>query len=246
MARAWIGVSGWQYPDFTERFYPEDMEKSKQLTYYAKHFVTVEINNTFYGLPHEKTISNWYNLVPPDFVFSVKASRYITHMKNLIEPEKTLPGFFTRIKGLKHKSGPILFQLPPQWRVDEARLKNFLSHLPEDFRYTIEFRNQTWFREDIYHLLRKHNVAFCVYEIDFKRSPILATANFLYIRLHGPGRAYNDPYDLNTLRSWADRINFWVNSGLDVYCYFDNTHRGYAWENAQTLMNLLNKERSGK
>ena len=241
MTRAWIGVSGWQYPDFTERFYPEHLDKPEQLSYYASHFSTVEINNTFYQLPKEKTIKNWCDCVPSDFIFSVKASRYITHMKNLLEPEETLPRFFERISEFKDKCGPILFQLPPQWRVDTERLKDFLEHLPKEYRHTIEFRNNTWFRDDIYNLLKKHDVAFCIYEIDFKKSPILTTTDFIYIRLHGPGRAYNDPYDLDALGLWVDRINFWVKNGIEVYCYFDNTHRGYAWDNAQTLKKLLNQ-----
>jgi uncharacterized protein YecE (DUF72 family) len=161
-------------------------------------------------------------------------------MKNLLEPEETLPQFFKRISEFKDKCGPILFQLPPQWRVDTERLKNFLEHLPKEYRHTIEFRNNTWFRDDVYNLLKKHDVAFCIYEIDFKKSPILTTTDFIYIRLHGPGRAYNDPYDLDVLGLWVDRINFWVETGIDVYCYFDNTHRGYAWDNAQTLLRLLN------
>jgi len=240
MAQAMIGVSGWQYPDFSERFYPEALDKSEQLAYYADHFPTVEINNTFYQLPQEETIQNWRKNVPDDFVFSIKASRYITHMKNLLEPEETLPKFFDRISLFEEKCGPILFQLPPQWNVNIERLSTFLDNLPHDYRYTIELRNKTWFKEEVYGLLRKHGIAFCIYEIDFEQSPMLTTADFIYIRLHGPGRAYNDPYDLETLTRWADRIKSWVDSELDVYCYFDNTHRGYAWENGQTLLNLLN------
>ena len=239
MAKSAIGVSGWQYPDFSERFYPDDLEKNEQLGYYAEHFPTVEINNTFYQLPEEKTIKRWRSQVPEEFIFSVKASRYITHMKNLLEPEETLPNFFDRISLFEDKCGPILFQLPPHWQVNVERLNNFLVHLPEEHRYTFELRNKTWFEDEVYDLLRKHGIAFCIYEIDFKLSPILTTTDFIYIRLHGPGRAYNDPYDLDTLGRWADGIAEWVDSGQDVYCYFDNTHRGYAWENARTLLGIL-------
>jgi uncharacterized protein YecE (DUF72 family) len=239
MARAWIGISGWQYPDFSQRFYPNDLKKSEQLAYYAGHFTTVEINNTFYQLPSKKSVRCWCDSVPDDFIFSVKASRYITHMKNLLEPEETLPPFFERISLFEEKCGPILFQLPPHWGVNAERLENFLSELPEGYRYAMELRNQSWLDEEIYQLLREHRITFCIYEIDFRQSPILTTADFVYIRLHGPGRAYNDPYDLDTLGRWADRIAHWVGSGLDVFCYFDNTHRGYAWENAQTLQSLM-------
>lgn len=239
MAQAKIGVSGWQYPDFSERFYPEALDKNEQLAYYADHFPTVEINNTFYQLPEKETVQNWRNYVPDDFIFAVKASRYITHMKNLLDPEETLPNFFDRISLFGDKCGPILFQLPPQWNVNIERLSTFLDHLQDEYRYAIELRNKTWFTEEVYELLRKHGVAFCIYEIDFEQSPLLTTADFIYIRLHGPGQAYNDPYDLETLARWADRIKSWVNSKKDVYCYFDNTHRGYAWENGQTLLDLL-------
>ncbi|MFW5713362.1 MAG: DUF72 domain-containing protein [Brevefilum sp.] len=239
MAQAWVGVSGWQYPDFSERFYPDNLEKHEQLAYYARNFPTVEINNTFYQLPGEESIERWRNYVPEDFLFSIKASRFITHMKNLLEPEETLPQFFERISLFGEKCGPILFQLPPHWGKNLERLQNFLPELPDGFRYAFELRNKSWLEDEIYKVLREHEVAFCIYEIDFRQSPILTTTDFVYIRLHGPGRAYNDPYDLEALGHWADRIKHWVEDGLDVYCYFDNTHRGYAWENAQTLLSLL-------
>ena len=239
MARALIGVSGWQYPDFSERFYPDELKKSGQLAFYAEHFPTVEINNTFYQLPSEKSIQRWQESVPEYFIFSIKASRYITHMKNLLEPEETLPQFFERISLFGDHCGPILFQLPPRWGVNLDRLRKFLPTLPDGYRYTFELRNQSWLDEAVYAVLREHEVAFCIYEIDFRQSPILTTTDFVYIRLHGPGRAYNDPYDLDALGRWADRIQSWVAGGLDVYCYFDNTYRGYAWENAQTLLSLI-------
>jgi uncharacterized protein YecE (DUF72 family) len=239
MARAWVGVSGWQYPDFTERFYPKNLEPSEQLSYYARYFQTVEINSTFYQLPKVKTVGHWYDQVSDDFIFAVKANRYITHMKNLLEPEETLPEFYKRVSLFKEKAGPILFQLPPHWKVNVDRLRNFLSVLKHDYRYTLELRNKTWLTEDVYSLLRRYNIAFCMYDFNYRQSPFLITADFVYIRLHGPGRAYNDPYDLELLGRWADRIEGWVRSGKDVYCYFDNTHRGYAWENAQTLLALL-------
>ncbi len=239
MACAWVGVSGWQYPDFSDRFYPKDLEKSEQLGYYASQFPTVEINNTFYKLPAEKTVKRWYDQVPDEFVFAIKASRFITHMKNLLEPEDTLPKFIKRISLFKQKIGPILFQLPPHWQVDLERLKNFLKFLKPDYRYTFELRNKSWLAEGVYFLLRENNIAFCIYDIDYRQSPIMVTADFVYIRLHGPGRAYNDPYDMDALGLWANRIEGWVGSGKDVYCYFDNTYHGYAWENAKALMDLL-------
>lgn len=240
MAKAIIGTSGWQYPDFEGRFYPENLKKSEQLSYYGKHFRSVEINNTFYQLPQEDTIQKWVDQTPRGFVFAVKASRYITHMKNLLDPEKTLPNFFDRIILFEEKCGPILFQLPPHWGVNPERLKDFLSQLPVEYRFAFEFRNPSWFADEIYDLLIQHGVSFCIYDFDYRKSPRITTTDFVYIRLHGPGKAYHDPYDEQSLQCWAHRIEDWLDEQKDVYCYFDNTYRGHAWENAQTLMRMLN------
>jgi uncharacterized protein YecE (DUF72 family) len=239
MVKAFIGTSGWQYPDFSQRFYPPDLAKVDQLSYYAGQFPSVEVNNTFYHLPKIKTVENWVNKVPEGFIFAVKASRYITHMKYLLQPEETLPKFFERITSFGEYCGPILFQLPPRWEVDLERLRYFLDHLPDGYRYTFEFRNQTWFVRVVYNLLKDHHAALCIYEFNYRQSPILTTADFVYIRLHGPGRAYADPYAPLELERWAVRINHWLSEGKDVYCYFDNTLNGYAWNNAQTLLKLI-------
>mgnify|MGYP001154973837 CR=1 FL=1 len=239
MAQALVGISGWQYPDFSERFYPEDLEKTKQLTFYTKNFPSVEVNNTFYQLPQEETIQKWVAQTPADFVFAIKASRYITHMKNLLEPEETLPNFFERISHFEEKCGPILFQLPPHWQINLERLENFLVHLPEDYRYTFELRNETWLKEETYALLRKHKAGFCIYDFDFRQSPRISTIDLVYIRLHGPGKAYQDPYDDETLYEWHDRIRSWLEEDKRVFCYFDNTYRGHAWDNAKKLTQLL-------
>jgi len=239
MEKFWIGVSGWQYPDFSERFYPEALDKTEHLSYYAQNFPTVEINNTFYQLPQEETIKNWLDQTPADFVFAIKASRFITHMKNLLEPEETLPNFFDRISQFGEKCGPILFQLPPHWQINLDRLENFLDHLPADYRYTFELRNETWFEEETYALLRQHNAAFCIYDFDFRQSPRITTTDLVYIRLHGPGKAYQDPYSVEALKGWREQIRSWVDQDKQVYCYFDNTYRGHAWENAKTLLSML-------
>ena len=239
MARFRIGISGWQYPDFNERFYPDDLEKTEQLSYYAQNFPSVEINNTFYQLPQEETIQNWVDQTQGDFIFSIKASRYITHMKNLLDPEETLPNFFDRISHFGEKCGPILFQLPPHWKINLKRLENFLDHLPGEYRYTFELRNETWLKEETYGLLRKYNAAFCIYDFNFRQSPRITTTDLVYIRLHGPGKAYQDPYTEQTLRDWRDRILSWLEQEKQVHCYFDNTYRGHAWDNAKKLNQLL-------
>ncbi len=239
MAQIRIGISGWQYAVFAERFYPADMAKKEQLAYYARQFPTVEVNSTFYHLPRKRTVENWRKAVPEGFIFAVKASRYITHMKNLMAPKETLPKFFERIEGFREKCGPILFQLPPNWVVNEERLTQFVANLPEDCRFAFELRNPSWFTEGVLKVLRENGIASCLYDFNGRQSPFVQTADFHYIRLHGPGRAYNDPYDLDSLGRWADRVSGWADSGLDVYFYFDNTKNGYAWENAQTLHDLV-------
>ncbi len=239
MAKVYIGTSGWQYPDFSELFYPRGVEKNEQLTYYSRKFNSVEINNTFYHLPKEDSVKRWYEQVAEKFVFSIKASRYITHMKNLMDPEETLPNFYERIGTLRDKCGPILFQLPPRWQINQTRFAQFLQHLPKENRHVFEFRNPTWLKDDIYDLLEKHRAAFCIYDINYKLSPLITTTDFVYIRLHGPGKAYQDPYDLESLKQWGNRIQAWLESDLDVYCYFDNTYQGHAWENARNLQSII-------
>ena len=242
MRQVFIGTSGWQYPDFSERFYPEDLEKTDQLSYYARKFPTVEINNTFYQLPKVATIQKWVDQTPDGFVFAIKANRFITHMKNLLEPEETLPNFLDRISHFGDKCGPILFQLPPHWQINLDRLEKFLEHLPKDYRYTFELRNKTWFKEETYALLRQYKAAFCIYDFNFSKSPRITTTDFAYTRLHGPGKAYQDPYDEDTLKGWRDRISSWLEENKQVYCYFDNTYRGHAWENAERLLSLLDDD----
>ncbi|MFN2302215.1 MAG: DUF72 domain-containing protein [Anaerolineales bacterium] len=239
--KALIGTSGWQYPDFSDRFYPDKLEKSQQLGYYADQFPAVEVNNTFYQLPTQETIEKWLQSAPDDFIFAVKASRYITHMKNLLDPEDTLPEFYKRIASFGDQCGPILLQLPPRWKVNLERLKNFLPHLSGEFRHAIEFRNKSWLTDEVYELIRRYNVAFCIYDFNYHQSPRLVTTDFVYVRLHGPGQAYHDPYDLDSLQHWARRILSWCCKDYAVYCFFDNTFRGYAWENAQTLLSSLRK-----
>jgi len=239
MAKAFIGVSGWHDPDFEARFYPVNVKKKDQLAFYAQEFPTVEINKTFYHLPMAATVENWRKRVPEGFIFSVKANCYITHMKNLMSPEETLPKFYERIELLEERLGSILYQLPPRWQIDLDRLENFLKHLSDGHRHTIEFRNRTWHQEAIYDLLHQYGIAFCIFDFNYHQSPILTTADFVYIRLHGPGQAYRDPYGLDALNQWANRIRGWLAQGKNVYCYFDNTFRGHAWENAKSLLVML-------
>jgi uncharacterized protein YecE (DUF72 family) len=234
-----IGTSGWHYHHWLGPFYPEHTATADFLAFYQQHFHTVEINNSFYHLPAEKTLGDWRDQAPQGFIFAVKASRYITHMKKLTAPEQSLKLFFDRVKILENRRGPILFQLPPHWHFNPDRLQEFLKALPIGYQYAFEFRDQSWHNQDAYELLAEHGAAFCIYEFGGVLSPREVTASFVYIRLHGPGGPYQGSYDPKTLADWAGAISTWVTQGKDVYCYFDNDQAGYAAQNALTLKGML-------
>jgi uncharacterized protein YecE (DUF72 family) len=237
--KIYIGTSGWHYKHWKGTFYPADIKEVDQFSFYKSCFTTVEINNSFYRLPERHTFAAWKKSAPPSFIFSVKASRFITHMKKLKVDKRSINQFFTRVDKLENKLGPVLFQLPPLWKVNTERLELFLAALPKGYRYTFEFRNHTWYTEEVYSLLRKFKAAFCIYELERHLSPMQITANFVYVRLHGPGNKYQGSYDKRTLKKWAAHCRSWQQSGKDVYIYFDNDQAGYAAFNAQTLKELL-------
>jgi len=205
------------------------------MDFYAQRFDTVELNNSFYKMPSLKAFETWRDQTPAGFSFSVKAGRYITHMKKLKDPKEPIENFMDRLWGLKEKLGPILFQLPPGWNINVERFHEFLKVLPRGLRYTFEFRNASWYDERIYELLREFNCAFCIYELAGHTAPVIVTADFVYVRLHGPGGKYQGSYNDTTLGEWANRIHEWMNSGKDVYIYFDNDQEGFAAFNALSL-----------
>lgn len=237
--KIYIGTSGWHYKHWKGTFYPEGTKDAQQMEYYLQHFDTVEINNSFYKLPSTTTFEKWKKAVPDDFIFAIKGSRFITHMKKLKVQRENIEKFFNGTDRLENKAGPILFQLPPGWKINAERLKDFLAQLPSDYRYTFEFRNDTWYDESIYGLLRENKCAFCIYELAGHMSPMEVTADFVYIRLHGPGDKYQGTYDQATLETWANRCKDWRDEGKDVFVYFDNDQEGYAAFNAKTLKEIV-------
>ncbi len=238
-ARVKIGTSGWHYLHWKGPYYPKKLPAKKILETYSQEFETVEINNTFYKLPEITTLKNWKSTVPKNFLFSIKASRYITHVKKLKDPKNSLKKFFQRIQTLKPKIGVILFQFPPKWSLNLERFEDFLKVLPKRYRYAFEFRDESWLCEEIYALLEKRHHALCLYEIGGKKTPKRVTADFVYIRLHGPKGAYQGNYSGQTLESWAKTFRSYKRKGLDVFCYFDNDEKGYAPLNALTLIGKL-------
>jgi uncharacterized protein YecE (DUF72 family) len=237
-----IGTSGWHYGHWRGPFYPDELGAEGFLAYYAERFHTVEINNSFYQLPSESTLGKWRDAVPQGFLFAVKGSRFITHMKKLKDPARSLAPFLERVAVLGEKLGPILFQLPPRWRFNAARLAGFLSALPGAYRYTLELRDQSWINDDALDLLARHGAAFCIYELAGYLSPLEVTADFVYIRLHGPGGPYQGQYDDATLAAWAGAISAWSREGREVFCYFDNDEAGYAAQDALRLQDMLLKK----
>lgn len=234
-----IGTSGWHYAHWRGPFYPERLPSSRMLEFYTRHFDSVELNNTFYRLPIESGLETWRSTTPHGFCFAVKGSRFLTHMKKLKDAETGIARFFERVDRLRPKLGPVVFQLPPFWEANPERLDAFLAALPKRHRYAFEFRNPTWHAEPIYNILRKRNAAFCIFEIAGFASGIPLTADFTYIRLHGPEGAYQGRYSHAALDQWAARIARWRQNLKAVYLYFDNDQAAYAVENALTLKRLL-------
>lgn len=236
-----IGTSGWHYGHWEGPFYPDKTPSEKYLGYYSKSFKTVEINSSFYRMPDKETIREWRDTVPEGFRFSVKASRYITHMKKLKDPEAAVSYLISTVSLLRNKLGPILFQLPPKWHANPERLESFIKSLPRDYDYAFEFRDTSWFDDRIYEILEKHNTAFCIYEIGGVKSPRIVTADIVYLRLHGPDGPYRGQYTTHVLTEWAGRISKWRNEGKEIYCYFDNDEAGYAPQDAMKLQEMVAK-----
>jgi uncharacterized protein YecE (DUF72 family) len=190
-------------------------------------------------VPDADTLREWRRVVPRDFLFAVKGSRYITHMKKLKDASKSVSTFLDRISILGDNLGPILFQLPPNWHCNRARLADFLDILSTDFEYAFEFRDPSWLNDDVCGLLEARNIAFCIYEFDGFLAPKKITADFVYVRLHGPDGPYRGHYDDHTLSGWAGAFSTWSRQGHRVFCYFDNDQSGYAPDNALRLNQML-------
>lgn len=236
-----IGTSGFTYNHWRGIFYPDELPQKKWLEHYAQHFDTVEINSSFYHLPRPSTCENWGKRVQESFIYAMKASRFITHIKKLKNIEEPVKNFFEVIQPLGKKLGPILFQLPPGMKKDLSLLKNFIEKLPGGFRYVFEFRNNTWYEDDLFSLLDGADIAFCIHDLPKRASPYAVTGSFVYIRFHGAQQAYSSFYTDEELETWATRIKEYSETGRNVYIYFNNDIMGYAIENAKTLKHLLGK-----
>jgi uncharacterized protein YecE (DUF72 family) len=207
------GTSGYSFKEWKGTFYPADLKQDGMLSFYATRFSTLEINNTFYRLPKESVLAEWASQVPENFTFAIKASQKITHYTRLkAESESMVQFLLKNTATLGEKMGPILFQLPPNLKKDVPRLQNFLSYLPENRRYTFEFRHESWFDEDVFSVLRDRDIAMCVSESAELSCPVVCTATWGYLRLH------KLDYTLDGLAEWAKRVT--AQNWKDVYVYF--------------------------
>src|SRR4051812_12516913 len=180
-----VGCSGWEYKHWRGDFYPSEIPKTAWFDTYASVFDTVEINNSFYRLPEASTFARWAERAPKKFLFAVKASRFLTHMKKLKDPEEPLERFFERARELGPHLGPVLYQLPPGWKVDVARLDGFMRALPRDARHVCEFRDPSWYCDEVMALLRAHGVALCLHDMRGSATARVRLASFVYVRFHG-------------------------------------------------------------
>jgi uncharacterized protein YecE (DUF72 family) len=237
--RLWIGTSGWVYAHWRGVFYPKGMPAKEWLPYYASRFPTVELNNSFYRLPSEAGFRAWAESVPPGFCFAVKASRYLTHLKKLREPEEPLERLLGRARLLGGALGPILYQLPPHWKCNLPRLEAFLSCLPADLDHVLEFRDPSWIAEPVFAALEAHGVGFCTISHPTVPCPIRPTSRIVYVRMHGAQTLYASCYSEEELGWWAAQIAAMLSGGREVYVYFNNDAYGYAIQNAMRLRELL-------
>ena len=240
MKRVRIGCSGWNYAHWREQVYPKGVPSLRWLEHYATLFDTVEVNATFYRLPTQKTVAGWVEQTPPDFLFAIKASRYLTHVKRLTELTSGVMRFYERIDPLVRspKLGPVLWQLPGNFRRDDERLAGALEQLPPG-RHCFEFRHASWFADDVYDLLRQRGAALVIGDDprrEFQTHEL--TADWTFVRFHRGRRGRNGNYSERELQEWTRRIDGW-RERVDVYAYFNNDWEGYAVKNGLRLKQLL-------
>ena len=242
-----VGTSGWSYGGWDQVFYPEGVKSTQdRLAFYAQDFDTVEVNYSFYHLPKPETYQKWAAVVPAEFLFAVKASRFITHIKKLQGVEEAWGKFLDNARTLGKRLGPVLFQFPPVLRADPERLSRFLAFLRHDSALppvypVFEFRHTSWFTEAIYAILREARASLCI--AHSARYPCVEeiTSDLVYYRFHGPESLFASRYSDGELRSWTKRIRPLLDGGKSVYIYFNNDLHGYAVENARTLRKLIEK-----
>ncbi|MFO1501889.1 MAG: DUF72 domain-containing protein [Verrucomicrobiota bacterium] len=230
----YVGTSGYSYKEWKGPFYPEDLPDKQMLRYYGERFRSVEINNTFYRMPKASVLEAWTSEVPPEFQFVLKAPQRITHMQRLKDAADNVAYFLKTAASLTSKLGPLLFQLPPYFKQDLPRLRDFLALLPPDRRIAFEFRHQSWFADEVFALLREHRIALCIAEAENElQIPFLSTANWGYLRLRRPD--YGDP----ELTAWAGRVG--QQNWDDAFVFFKHEDEGKGPLMARRFLELAGK-----
>lgn len=234
-----IGTSGWVYRHWRQIFYPAGLPQAAWFGFYARHFSTVEINNSFYRLPSEAAVDRWRNGAPNGFVYAVKANRYITHVKRLHDCAEAVERFLDRMRLLGPHLGPILYQLPPNWKPAPARLAAFADLLPDDLVHVFEFRDPRWFDDAIRKVLEQHKLAFCRHDHEGLSCPDWQTGRIAYLRYHGSKTTVDRGYSAHQLRQIASAVRDLSGPRRPIHVYFNNDANGCAVSNARDLSRLL-------
>lgn len=243
----YVGTSGWTYGHWQKIFYPDGWPTKDRLKYYAQYFPTTEVNYSFYHLPRPSTYLKWHHETPEGFIFAVKVSRFITHVKRLRDVEEAWAKFIDHALNLKEKLGPLLFQLPPSFsakRENYNQLQDFLYLItskkpPQNLRFAFELRHKSWCNQQIYNLFKKYNIAWVIADSSRYPKAKSITADFVYVRMHGPQTMFGSLYSSEELNELARDIGEWLSSGLDVFVYFNNDFHGFAIANARELKGLM-------
>jgi uncharacterized protein YecE (DUF72 family) len=240
-ARVRVGTSGWEYRHWVGTFYPRDLPRERRLEFYAEHFDTVELNNSFYRLPEADDFGAWARRVPDGFAFAVKASRYLTHLRRLREPREPLDRLWSRARRLDDRLGPMLYQLPPRWRPNYDRLAAFLAAIPPDREQAIEIRDRRWYGRQLNALLTDAEVGLCLHDMAGSAPRPERVGPLVYVRFHGSGARYGGAYSPQRLTAWAERMARWAHEGWPVWAYFNNDIGGHAVRDADRLRSLLRR-----
>jgi uncharacterized protein YecE (DUF72 family) len=232
MPRLLVGTSGYNFPEWRGSFYPPRLASAKWLEYYAQQLGTVEINYTFYRMPNAKTIAGWNAATPESFTFVLKAPQRITHIARLRNIDEPLRIFLDLIRKLNAKLGAVLFQLPPNFKKDVARLGDLLTQFPSDVRAACEFRHASWWSDDVYELLRSTNTALCIADTEQGTTPLVSTANFGYIRLRDEG------YDEAGLSEWKQKVQTLGGAWTDAFVFFKHEEKGMGPKLAREFLSL--------
>ncbi|MCG7346959.1 DUF72 domain-containing protein [Sphingomonas sp. ACRSK] len=234
-----VGCSGWIYPHWRGRFYPEKLAVKRWFAFYAEHFDTVEINNSFYRLPKPETFDGWAAQAPPGFRYAVKANRFLTQAKKLKDCEEPMARMMPAFRHLGETLGPVLYQLPPRFKVNLERLEAFLELVPKDVVNVFEFREKSWYDDRVFALLERYGASFCAHDMPGSDSPDLAVGPVAYVRFHGGEGKYWGRYSEERLLRWTDWMMAQVRAGREVWAYFNNDAEAHAIHDALTLKAML-------